>query len=85
MTTGALQCRCGWTDAAVIAAGIETIDGTERHPVRSAELWRSGPAIENLHAAPDARYNYAADDTADDDDFPDTSFRQAGVTIRYPF
>jgi len=36
----------GWTVAGAIGAGIETIDGTERHPVRTAELRAEGPAIE---------------------------------------
>jgi hypothetical protein len=62
-------------------SGIETIDATERHPVRTAELRAEGPATENLHVTLYARYNRAADDN----DFPDTSFRQAGVTLRYPF
>lgn len=71
----------GWTVAGAVGAGIETIDATERHPVRTAELRAEGLAIENLHTTLDARYNCAADDN----DFPDTSIRQAGVTLRYPF
>jgi len=57
---------CGWTMAGAIGAGIETIDGIERHPVRTAELRAEGPAIENLHVTLCARYNRAADDN----DFP---------------
>jgi hypothetical protein len=37
--------------------------------------------IANLHVTLYARYNRAADDN----DFFDTSFRQAGVTLRSPF
>ena len=47
--TGVLDMRRrlgGWTVAGAIGAGIETIDGTERHPVRTAELRAEGPAIE---------------------------------------
>lgn len=82
--TGALDMRRelrGWTVAGAVGAGIETIDGTERHPVRTAELRAEGRAIEKLHVTLYARYNRAVDDN----DFPDTSFRQAGVTLRYPF
>jgi hypothetical protein len=69
-----------WTIAGSLGAGIETIEGTERHPVRTLELRAEGPAIENLHVTLYARYNRAADDN----DFPDTAFSQAGVTLRYP-
>jgi hypothetical protein len=82
--TGVLDVRrqlLGWTVAGAVGAGIETIEGTERRPVRTAELRADGPAIDKLHLALYARYNRAADDS----EFPDPSFLQAGVTLRYPF
>jgi len=82
--TGVLDMRrqlLGWSVAGAVGAGTETIDGTERHPVRTAELRADGPAIDRLHLTLYARYNRAADDN----EFPDPSFLQAGVTLRYPF
>jgi len=48
--------------------------------VRTAELRATG-VVDNLHVTRHARYNRSADDA----DIPDTSFVQAGVTLRYPF
>ena len=69
-----------WTVSGSLGAGVETVDGAERHPVRKLEFRAEGPAVENLHVTLYARYNRAADDN----DFPDTSSSQAGVTLRYP-
>ena len=71
----------GWTIAGMVGAGVETIDGTERHSVRTAELRATGAIVENVHVTVYARYNRSADDA----DVPETSFVQAGVTLRHPF
>jgi len=72
----------GWTVAGALGAGIERIDATLAAFGPPGEALRGrAPALENLHVTLQARYNRAADDS----DFPDTSFRQAGVTLRYPF
>jgi hypothetical protein len=49
--------------------------------VRTAELRATGAVVDNLHVTRHARYNRSADDA----DIPDTSFVQAGVTLRFPF
>jgi len=49
--------------------------------VRTAELRGTGAVVDNLHVTRHARYNRSADDA----DIPDTSFVQAGVTLRFPF
>ena len=63
-----------------VGASRETTNGPDTHPVRTAETLSTGPVVEKLHGALHARYNRAADDA----DVHDTSFVQAGVTLRYP-
>jgi hypothetical protein len=64
-----------------VGAGVETVDGTDRHPVRTAEMRVEGLVLDKLRLSVYARYNRSTDDA----DLPDSSYRQAGMTLSYPF
>lgn len=70
-----------WTLAGSIGAGYETVDGAEARPVRAGEVRAEGALVDKLHVTVHARYNGSADDS----DATDYSYRQAGVTLSYPF
>lgn len=77
-----LRRRIGsWTFSGALGAGVETVDGADRHPVRTAELRAEGAVVDKLRLAVYARYNRSSDDA----DALDHSYRQAGVTLSYPF
>jgi hypothetical protein len=71
----------GFDVTGALGAGVETVDGIERRPVRTVELRAEGAVVEKLRLAVYARYNRSADDA----DVADFSSRQAGVTFSYPF
>jgi hypothetical protein len=66
-----------WTLAAALGAGRETIDGSDTHPVRMAELRAEGALAANLRLVFHAGYNRSTGYV----DAPDYSYRQAGVTL----
>lgn len=70
-----------WTVSAALGAGRETIDGSDTHPVRSAELRGEGAVGRGLHLAFYAVYNRSTSYV----DSPDYAYRQVGVTLIHPF
>ena len=77
-----LRRRIGsWTLSGALGAGVETVDGADRHPVRTAELRAEGVVVDKLRLAVYARYNRSTDGA----DTLDHSYGQAGATLRYPF
>ncbi len=78
--TGVLAIRRhtgSWTVSGAIGAGRETIDGTDTHPVRSAELRAEGALARKLRLAIYALYNRASGYV----EGPDYAYRQAGITL----
>ena len=77
---GALSMRRhigSWTLSGALAAGRETIDGNDTHPVRMAELRAEGALSGNLRLVAYATYNRSTGYV----DAPDYSYRQAGFTL----
>ncbi len=66
-----------WTLAAALGAGRETIDGSDTHPVRMAELRAEGALAADLRLVFHAGYNRSTGYV----DAPDYSYRQAGITL----
>ena len=70
----------GWIWTGALGAGRETVNGTDDHPVRLAELRGEGPLTDRLRLAFYAVYNRSTGYV----DAPDYSYRQFGVTLIYP-
>lgn len=70
-----------WTWNASLGAGRETINGSDTHPVRVAELRGEGAVTDSLRIAVHATYNRSSGYT----DAPDYAYRQIGVTLIHPF
>jgi len=68
-----------WTGS--LGAGRETIDGTDTHPVRVAEIRGEGALGDRARLALYALYSRSTGYV----DAPDYSYRQVGVTLIYPF
>ncbi|MHB8494977.1 MAG: hypothetical protein ACYC9Z_01940 [Casimicrobiaceae bacterium] len=77
---GALSMRRhtgSWTLSGALGAGRETIDGSDTHPVRMAELRAEGALSGNLRLVAYASYNRSTGYV----DAPDYSYRQVGFTL----
>ena len=70
----------GWIWTGALGAGRETVNGTDDHPVRLAELRGEGPLTDRLRLAFYDVYNRSTGYV----DAPDYSYRQFGVTLIYP-
>ncbi len=70
-----------WTLSGSLGLGRETINGTDDHPVRVAELRAEGAITERLRLAFYALYSRSTGYV----DAPDYAYRQVGVTLMYPF
>jgi hypothetical protein len=70
----------GWIWSGALGAGRETINGTDEHPVRMAELRGEGPLTDKIRLAFYALYNRSTAYV----DAPDYSYRQFGITLIYP-
>ncbi|MGE5088696.1 MAG: hypothetical protein ACM3QY_06190 [Candidatus Levyibacteriota bacterium] len=70
-----------WTLGGGVGAGRETVNSTDRHPVRMAELRAEGALDPALRLVFYALYNRSTGYV----DAPDYSYRQAGVTLIHPF
>lgn len=70
-----------WTWIGSLGAGRETINGNETHPVRVAEIRGEGALTDRVRLAVYATYSRSTGFT----DSPDYAYRQAGVTLIYPF
>lgn len=71
----------GWMLSGSFGAGRETIDGTDTHPVRVAELRVEGDVAARTRLAFYALYSR----TTGYVDAPDYAYRQAGITLIYAF
>ena len=79
---GALRRHVGsWTISGALGAGEETVNGTETHPVRTAELRAEGGLPRGMHVAVHAVYNRSTGYVAS----PDYAWREGGVTLIVPF
>ena len=77
---GALSMRRhtgSWTLSGALGAGRETIDGSDTHPVRMAELRAEGALSGSLRLVAYATYNRSTSYV----DAPDYSYRQAGFAL----
>jgi hypothetical protein len=70
-----------WVWIGSLGAGRETINGTDTHPVRVAEIRGEGALTDRLRLALYALYSRSTGYV----DSPDYSYRQAGITLIYPF
>ena len=70
-----------WVWIGSLGAGRETINGTDTHPVRVAEVRGEGALTDRLRLALYALYSRSTGYV----DSPDYSYRQAGITLIYPF
>jgi hypothetical protein len=70
-----------WVWTGSLGAGRETINGTDTHPVRLAEIRGEGALTDRLRLALYALYSRSTGYV----DSPDYSYRQAGITLIYPF
>jgi hypothetical protein len=68
-----------WTGA--LGAGRETINGSDTHPVRMAELRAEGALTDKVRLAWHASYNRSTGYV----ESPDYAYREVGVTLIYPF
>lgn len=68
-----------WTGA--VGLGRETINGTDDHPVRMAELRGEGALTDRVQLAVYAVYSRSTGYI----DAPDYAYRQVGMTLIYPF
>jgi hypothetical protein len=71
----------GWVWQGAVGAGRETINGTDTHPVRMAEIRAEGALTDTVRVAWHASYNRSTGYV----DAPDYAYREAGVTLIYPF
>lgn len=71
----------GWVWTGSLGAGRETIDGTDTHPVRVAEVRGEGALTDRLRLALYALYSRSTGYV----DAPDYAYRQVGMTLIYPF
>jgi hypothetical protein len=70
-----------WVWIGSLGAGRETINGTDTHPVRVAEIRGEGALTDGIRLALYALYSRSTGYV----DSPDYSYRQAGITLIYPF
>lgn len=70
-----------WVWIGSLGAGRETINGTDTHPVRVAEVRGEGALTDGLRLALYALYSRSTGYV----DSPDYSYRQVGITLIYPF
>ncbi len=70
-----------WVWTGSLGAGRETINGTDTHPVRLAEVRGEGALTDKVRLALYAIYSRSTGYV----DSPDYSYRQVGVTLIYPF
>ena len=70
-----------WVWTASAGAGRETINSTDTHPVRVAELRGEGALTDRVRLALYALYSRSTGYV----DAPDYAYRQVGVTLIYPF
>jgi len=70
-----------WVWLGGVGAGRETINGTDTHPVRMAEIRGEGALTEKLRLAWHASYNRSTGYV----DAPEYAYREAGVTLIYAF
>lgn len=79
---GAVRRHVGsWTISGALGAGEETVNGTDTHPVRTAELHAEGGLPRGMHVAVYAVYNRSTGYVAS----PDYAWREGGVTLIVPF
>ena len=79
---GAVRRHIGsWTISGALGAGEETVNGTDTHPVRTAELRAEGGLPRGMHVAVYAIYNRSTGYVAS----PDYAWREGGVTLIVPF
>jgi len=71
----------GWTWTGSLGFGRETINGTDDHPVRVAEVRAEGPLTNRVRLALYALYSRSTGYV----DAPDYAYRQIGMTLIYPF
>lgn len=78
----AMRRRFGsWIWSGSVGAGRETINGTDTHPVRVAEIRGEGALTDRVRLALYAVYSRSTGYV----DAPDYAYRQVGVTLIYPF
>jgi hypothetical protein len=78
----AMRRRFGsWIVAGSLGAGRETIDGTDTHPVRVAEVRAEGALSERTRLVFYALYSRSTGYV----DAPDYAYRQAGITLIHAF
>lgn len=70
-----------WVWTGSLGAGRETINGTDTHPVRLAEIRGEGALTQKLRLALYAIYSRSTGYV----DAPDYAYRQVGMTLIYPF
>jgi hypothetical protein len=70
-----------WVWTGSLGAGRETINGTDTHPVRLAEIRGEGALTDRLRLALYAIYSRSTGYV----DSPDYAYRQVGLTLIYPF
>jgi hypothetical protein len=70
-----------WVWTGSLGAGRETINGTDTHPVRLAEIRGEGALTDRLRLALYALYSRSTGYV----DSPDYAYRQVGLTLIYPF
>jgi hypothetical protein len=70
-----------WVWTGSLGAGRETINGTDTHPVRLAEIRGEGALTDKLRLALYAIYSRSTGYV----DSPDYAYRQVGLTLIYPF
>jgi hypothetical protein len=70
-----------WVWTGSLGAGRETINGTDTHPVRLAEIRGEGALMDGLRLALYAIYSRSTGYV----DSPDYAYRQAGLTLIYRF
>ncbi|MGH8802705.1 MAG: hypothetical protein ACREX6_10495, partial [Casimicrobiaceae bacterium] len=79
---GAVRRHIGsWTVSGSLGAGEETVNGTDTHPVRTAELRGEGALGRGMRLAVYAAYNRSTGYV----DSPDYAWREGGVTLIVPF
>ena len=71
----------GWIWTGSLGFGRETINGTDDHPVRVAEVRAEGPLTDRVRLALHALYSRSTGYV----DAPDYAYRQIGMTLIYPF
>jgi len=78
----AMRRRVGtWVWTGALGGGRETINGSDTHPVRLAEVRGEGALTDRMRLAMYAIYSRSTGYV----DSPDYSYRQVGVTLIYPF